>query len=83
MTAFIRSILHDGWLVWTIQNPSSQMGPVMIAKGGAETPDTQLSVFEFDDLMMTFEMTLNTPYMLKADHGIRDGDMFPHWAAER
>ena len=48
-------------------------------EGGAETPDTQLSVFEFDDLIMTFEMTLNTPYMLKADHGIRDGDMFPHW----
>ena len=48
-------------------------------EGAAETPDTQLSVFEFDNLMMTFEMTLNTPYMLKADHGIRDGDMFPHW----
>ena len=28
---------------------------------------------------MTFEMTLFTPYMLKADGGIRDGDMFPHW----
>jgi len=47
--------------------------------GAAETPDTQLAVLEFDRLMMSFEMTLNTPYMLKADHGIRDGDMFPHW----
>ena len=28
--------------------------------GAAETPDTQLSVFEFDDLMMTFELTHNT-----------------------
>lgn len=48
-------------------------------EGAAETPDTLLSVLEFDDLMMSFECTLNTPYMLKADHGIRDGDMFPHW----
>ncbi len=47
--------------------------------GAAETPDTQLAVLEFDDLMMSFEMTLGTPYMLKADHGIRDGEMFPHW----
>ncbi len=47
--------------------------------GAAETPDTQLAVLEFDDLMMSFEMTLNTPYMLKADQGIRDGDLFPHW----
>lgn len=47
--------------------------------GAAETPDTQLSVFEFDKLMMTFDLTLNTPYMLKADHGIRDGNLFPHW----
>ena len=48
-------------------------------EGAAETPDTQLAVLEFEDLMMSFELTLNTPYMLKADHGIRDGDMFPHW----
>jgi len=47
--------------------------------GGAETPDTQISTFEFDDLTMTFEMSLFTPYMLKADQGIRDGDLFPHW----
>jgi predicted dehydrogenase len=48
-------------------------------EGGAETPDTQIAILDFDDLIMTFEMTLLTPYMLKADHGIRDGDMFPHW----
>jgi predicted dehydrogenase len=47
--------------------------------GGAETPDTQIATLEFDDLTMTFEMTLFTPYMLKADSGIRDGDLFPHW----
>ena len=48
-------------------------------EGAAETPDTQLAVLEFENLMMSFELTLGTPYMLKADHGIRDGDMFPHW----
>ena len=47
--------------------------------GGAETPDTQITTLEFDDLTMTFEMTLFTPYMLKADSGIRDSDLFPHW----
>ncbi len=47
--------------------------------GAAQTPDTQIAVLDFDDLKMTFEMSLFTPYMLKADHGIRDGDMFPHW----
>jgi len=47
--------------------------------GAAETPDTQLAVLEFDNLMMTFELTLNTPYMIKSDPGLRDGDMFPHW----
>jgi predicted dehydrogenase len=47
--------------------------------GGAESPDTQIATLDFDDLTMTFEMSLFTPYMLKADQGIRDGDMFPHW----
>ena len=31
--------------------------------GANETPDTMVSVFEFDDLLMTFELTLTTPYM--------------------
>lgn len=47
--------------------------------GAAETPDTQIAVLEFENMMMTFEMTLYTPYMLKGDSGIRDGDIFPHW----
>jgi len=48
-------------------------------QGAAETPDTQMAVFEFPQMLMTFEQTLYTPYMLKTDGGIRDGDMFPHW----
>ena len=44
-----------------------------------ETPDTQVAVYEFDNMVMTFEMTLNTPYMILADQTLRDSDMFPHW----
>ena len=47
--------------------------------GAAETPDTQLAVLEFDDLMMSFEVSLNTPYMIKADDGVRNGDIYPYW----
>lgn len=47
--------------------------------GAAETPDTQLAMLEFDDMMMTFELSLFTPYMLKADAGVRDGELYPYW----
>ena len=47
--------------------------------GAAETPDTQLAVLEFDGLMMNIELSLYTPYMIKADAGVRDGDLFPYW----
>ena len=30
-------------------------------------------------MVMTFEMTLHTPYMILADQVLRDSDMFPHW----
>ena len=29
--------------------------------------------------MMTIEMTLDTPYMIKSDDGVRDGEIFPYW----
>ncbi len=48
-------------------------------EGVFDTPDTQMAVYQFDDLVMTFEMTLYTPYMLLADQALRDGDIFPHW----
>lgn len=44
-----------------------------------ETPDKQVATYEFDEMVMTFEMTLNTPYMILADQTLRDSDMFPHW----
>lgn len=48
-------------------------------EGAFETPDTQVVSYEFDDMVMVFEMTLNTPYMIVADQELRDGDIFPHW----
>ena len=47
--------------------------------GAAETPDTQLAILDFERLTMSFEMTLGTPYMLKADAGVRDGEIYPYW----
>lgn len=47
--------------------------------GAHETPDTQVAVFEFDDLILTFELTLYTPYMMKSDMELRNSDMFPYW----
>jgi predicted dehydrogenase len=49
------------------------------AQGDAETPNTQMAVFEFPQLLLTYEQTLSTPYMLRSDPGIRNGDLFPHW----
>jgi len=49
------------------------------SQGDAETPDTQITTWEYDDLTMTFELTLYTPYMLKIDPEVRNSDMFPYW----
>lgn len=48
-------------------------------KGVFESPDTQVAVFQFDDMVLIFELTLYTPYMLKSDQALRDSDMFPYW----
>lgn len=45
----------------------------------AETPDTQIALYDFDNLLVSFELTLFTPYMLKTDSHIRDNDLFPYW----
>ena len=48
--------------------------------GAAETPDTQIAVYEFPDMLVNFEMTLTTPYMLKAPPVIRQSPtQFPYW----
>jgi predicted dehydrogenase len=48
-------------------------------QGAFETPDTQVAVYEFDDLVMTFELTLYTPYMIKSDMELRNSDLYPYW----
>jgi predicted dehydrogenase len=48
-------------------------------KGVFESPDTQVAVFQFEDLVLTFELTLYTPYMIKSDQVLRDSDMYPYW----
>ena len=48
-------------------------------RGDAETPDTQLAVFDFPEIVMTYEQTLYTPYMLRSDNQVRNGDIFPYW----
>jgi len=41
-------------------------------QSASQTPDTLMSVFEFDKLLMSIDLTLFTPYMLKTDSGVRD-----------
>ena len=48
-------------------------------KSAANTPDTQIALFDFDNLLVSFELTLFAPYLLKTDSGVRDNDMFPYW----
>ncbi|MHC4178127.1 MAG: Gfo/Idh/MocA family protein [Planctomycetota bacterium] len=48
-------------------------------EGLDETPDSQVAVYQFDNLVMTFELTLYTPYMLKTDGVLRQSDMIPYW----
>jgi predicted dehydrogenase len=64
-----------------VDHPKSvyAVGGRFVEDGVFETPDTMSAVYEFDKMLMTFEMTLYTPYMLKADHELRQSDMFPHW----
>jgi predicted dehydrogenase len=48
-------------------------------EGVCESPDTQVAVYQFDNLIMMLELTLYTPYMIKSDAELRDSDMFPYW----
>jgi predicted dehydrogenase len=48
-------------------------------QSAAQSPDTQIVLYDFDNLLVSFELTLFAPYMLKTDSGVRDNDMFPYW----
>ena len=82
-------IVNDGihqidlarWLVG-VDYPKSvySTGGRFAEAGAAETPDTQMAVFDFPEMVFTFELTLYTPYMLKISPKIRDSDSeFPYW----
>jgi predicted dehydrogenase len=48
--------------------------------GAAESPDTQVAVYDFEDMTVTFELTLYTPYVLKISPIIRQApDKYPYW----
>lgn len=64
-----------------VDYPSSVycVGGVFNTEGAAETPDTQSAIFEFPGMLMTYDQTLYTRYMLESDDAIRNGDIFPYW----
>jgi predicted dehydrogenase len=81
-------IINDGvhqmdlarWLVGkTYPQSVYSTGGRYAEEGVFESPDTQVAVYQFDDLVMIFELTLYTPYMLKSDAALRDSDMYPYW----
>ncbi len=45
----------------------------------AETPDTQIALFDYDKLLVSFELTLYGAYMLKTCPEVRNTDQFPYW----
>lgn len=44
-----------------------------------DTPVVLETTYEFDDMVMTMELTQYTPYMTKISNEIRNGDLFPYW----
>ncbi len=68
------------WLLGVdIPKAAYSTGGRFASDGAAETPDTHVAVWDFDRLVVTFELTLYTAYMLKSDGVLRDSDIFPHW----
>lgn len=81
-------IINDGvhqmdlarWLIGKdYPNTVYSVGGRFAEEGVLESPDTQVAVYEYDDMVMTLELTLYTHYMYKTDGGIRNSDMFPYW----
>ena len=44
-----------------------------------EVPDLEIMTFDYDDMVMTIEMTQFTPYMDKIAGKVREGDLLPYW----
>ncbi len=45
----------------------------------SQTPDTQVTTYEFDDFIMSLDLASNTRYMQKSTSTIRRNDKFPYW----
>ncbi|MDR1926066.1 MAG: Gfo/Idh/MocA family oxidoreductase [Planctomycetaceae bacterium] len=81
-------ILNDGvhqidlarWLVGK-EFPESAyaVGGRFTDQSDAETPDTLIATYKYDDLIFTVEETLYTRYMYKIDSTVRMTDMVPYW----
>jgi len=68
------------WLIGaTYPKTAYSTGGRFASEGAAETPDTQVAVYDLEKMVVTFELTLYTPYMLKTDGELRQSDMFPYW----
>ena len=44
-----------------------------------QTAETQSTVFDFGNLIMNIEQTMNCPYMLETDWEVREKEMHPYW----
>jgi predicted dehydrogenase len=48
-------------------------------KSDAQTPDTLIASYEYDNLTFSVEATHYTDYIYKIDSVVRQSDMFPYW----
>ncbi|MDR2762751.1 MAG: Gfo/Idh/MocA family oxidoreductase [Planctomycetaceae bacterium] len=66
------------WLIGKeIPKSAYAAGGIFSRKDDAETPDTLVATYEYDDLTFTFELALYPDYMVKI--GDRNSDIFPIW----
>ena len=54
-------------------------GKLAYPESEGDVPDTKVVTYEYDDLLMTFELTLWTPYMDKIAGDYRMGAGSPYW----
>lgn len=68
------------WLIGQgIPKSAYSVGGVFDSEGDKQVPDTQMALYDYDDMTLSFELTQYTPYMLKTDGQVRNSDMFPYW----
>ncbi len=58
---------------------SATGGKMAYPEADGESPDVQVVNYEFDDLVLTFEMTNYPRYMQKTSDDIRRNDLLPYW----